>query len=74
MPDDGLTVTVTNAAQFNAAMDHIRAELAEPKAPLEAAARELVTAAAAAAPARLGPAGRLPPGPTRRRPQDTDHR
>jgi hypothetical protein len=54
MPDTGFEVRVVNAAAFNNALAQARAGLAEPKAPLDAAARELAQAAAAAAPRRSG--------------------
>jgi phage-related minor tail protein len=51
---DSFEVKVTNAAAFDAAIGEIRAGLHEPKDPLDAAARELVTVAAAAAPRASG--------------------
>jgi hypothetical protein len=54
MADPNLEIRVTNAAAFNAALAQARAGLAEPAAPLNAAARELTVAAAAAAPRRSG--------------------
>ena len=51
---DGFTVEATNGAKFAACLDQIRSETAEPKAALDAAARQLVIAAAAAAPRRTG--------------------
>jgi hypothetical protein len=51
---DGFEVKVTNAAAFAAALAEIRAGLHEPRQPLDAAARELVQVAAAAAPRATG--------------------
>ena len=54
MPDDGITADAVNGPAFRAALEQIRADVAAPKGPLEAAAKELAAAAAAAAPHQSG--------------------
>jgi hypothetical protein len=64
MPDDAVGVDIKNQAAFTACLDAIRKSIDEPDTALNAAGRELVTAAAAAAPkatGRLAGAHRLLP-------------
>ena len=64
MPDDAIGVDIKNQAAFTACLDAIRKSVDEPDTALNAAGRELVTAAAAAAPkatGRLAGAHRLLP-------------
>ena len=71
MPEDGLRVEVTNAARFDAALAQMARDVTDVSGPLGAAAKELVTRAAANAPKRSGRlAGShraLPDGPRRAR-------
>ena len=71
MAGDGLSVEVTNAAKFDAAMAQMARDVADVSGPLAAAAKELVSRAAANAPRRSGRlAGShraLPDGPKRAR-------
>ena len=66
---DGLTVEATNGPAFQACLDEIRRQVAEPVDALNAAGRQLVTEAAAAAPratGRLAGSHRLLPAAGRR--------
>jgi hypothetical protein len=54
MAEDAFDVKATNGAAFAAALEQMRRDVAEPREPLQAAARELMAAAQAAAPRDTG--------------------
>ena len=67
MPNDTVGVDIKNQAAFTACLDAIRKSVDEPDTALNAAGRELVTAAAAAAPKATGRLRQRPPPATGRR-------